>query len=101
MKRRVPRLDGIAKKLAKGELIGLEARIAKANDDGLVGLRGELVDETLHTLTLRIGGPGGRRMQLAKSGTTWEVRTSPERDWVRIDGRAIGFRPADRTKKVR
>lgn len=101
MKRRVPRLDGIAKKLAKGELIGLEARIASANDAGVVGLEGTIVDETLHTLSLRVGGPGGRRIQLAKAGTIWEVRSSPERDWVQIDGRAIEFRPADRTKKVR
>ncbi len=101
MKRRVPRLQGPAKKLAKSELIGMEARIAQANDAALVGLHGDIVDETLHTLTLRIGGPGGRRMQLAKAGATWQLRSDPERDWVDVDGRAIGFRPADRTKKVR
>lgn len=101
MKRRIPRLDGIAKRIAKGELIGLECRIAAANDAGIVGLEGTIVDETLRTLTLRIEGPGGRRVQLAKAGTAWDVRSSPERDWVSLDGRALEFRPADRTKKVR
>lgn len=101
MKRRVPRLDGPARKVGTGELIGLEARVAKAHDEQIVGVQGEIVDETLRTLMLRIGGPGGRRMRLSKVGTVFALRTGPDADWVEIDGAAIEYRPADRTKKVR
>lgn len=92
MKRVVPRLQGPAKILAKRELIGRACRVAKANDPGIIGLAGDIVDETLHTLTLRIDG---RRIQLAKSGATFDV------DGVEIEGRAIQFRPEDRSKKVK
>ncbi len=97
MKRTVPRLDGPAKQLAKRELIGRRCRIASANDAGIVGLEGDVVDETLHTLTLRVDG---RRIQLAKPGTTFAFLGS-KGDWIEVDGRAIEFRPMDRAKKVR
>lgn len=101
MKRRVPRLSGAARGLARGELVGLQCRVAASGDAGIVGLTGEVVDETLHTLTLRVGGPGGRRIRLAKVGTTFALRPSDERDWTKVEGAALEFRPTDRTKKVR
>ncbi len=101
MKRAVPRLHGKARELGKGEFIGLEAVVRKANDAGIIGLTGVVVDETLHTLTLRVGGPGGRRIQLAKVGTVFGMRSDPSRDWVEVDGAAVEFRAEDRTKKVR
>ncbi len=88
----------MAKRVGQGELIGLPCRVAAAHDDGIVGLSGEVIDETLHTLTLRVAG--GRRIQLAKSGTTFAFQL-PKGDWVEVEGRAIQFRPQDRSKKVR
>lgn len=101
MKRRVPRLQGSARKVAKGELIGMQATVLRANDAGIVGLAGDVIDETLRTVTLRIGGPGGRRVRLAKQGTVFGFRSDPDTDWVEVDGAAIGFRSMDRTKKVK
>ena len=98
MKRTVPRLEGAAKQVGKGELIGRDCRVAKANDAGIVGLEGEVVDETLHTLTLRL--VSGRRVQLAKPGATFSFLGN-QGDWIDVDGRAIEFRPEDRSKKVR
>lgn len=95
MKRTVPKLSGAARKLAKAEIIGLSVKIATANDAGLVGLEGELVDETLHTVTLRIDGPGGRRVQVGKIATTFAFGD------ILVDGAAIDFRSEDRTKKVK
>ncbi len=89
------KLPGPARRVARGELIGAHARIATANDEGIIGLEGTIVDETLHTLTLRIGAPGGRRIQLAKAGAVWRIEDQD------IPGEAIVFRPADRVKKVR
>ena len=97
MKRTIPRLDGAARAAARGELIGLDARVVASADSGLVGAHGTIVDETLRTLVLR--GADGRTMRLGKRGSTFEVDT-PQGP-VRIDGAAIEFRPEDRTKKVR
>ena len=97
MKRRVPRLQGLAKKVGKGELIGLSCRVAAANDAGIVGIEGEVIGETLHTLELRLPG---RRVQLAKHGAVFAFQL-PKGDWVEIPGEAIGFRPHERLKKVR
>lgn len=98
MKRLVPRLDGLARTVAKAELIGLSCEVAASSDAGLVGRAGEVVDETLHTLTLRLHD--GRRQQLPKAGNVFRF-TLPKGDVVDIDGYAIQFRPQDRTKKVR
>lgn len=97
MKRTVPRLDGPAKAVARGELIGLEARVAASGDAGLVGLAGTVVDETLRTFTLR--RPDGRQVRVGKQGSTFEFATA--NGPVAIDGAALEFRPEDRTKKVR
>lgn len=102
MKRRIPRLQGIARRFGKGELIGLHAKVADAHDRGLVGLEGEVIDETLRTLTLRIGGPGGRRVQVAKLGATFAFSTPGfDKPPVEVEGAALEFRPEDRVKKVR
>lgn len=99
MKRRVPRLAGDAKRVAKGELIGLPVTVTKSTDAALVGLAGEVVDETLNTLTIRVGGPGGRRFQVPKVGTFFTFDVAGE--GVEVEGAAIQFRSWDRTKKVR
>lgn len=97
MKRTVPRLDGPARAVARGELIGRTVRVVAAADAGLVGLAGILVDETLRTVTLR--RDDGRDVRIGKRGCTLEVATA--KGPVRIEGAAIEFRPEDRTKKVR
>ena len=98
MKRTVPRLEGAARDIAKGELIGRNARVIASSDAGLVGLSGAVIDETLRTLVLKTDG--GRRVRVGKVGQTFEF-SDPKRDAVTIDGAAIEFRPAERTKKVR
>lgn len=97
MKRTIPRLDGRARAVGRGELIGLAARVVASADPGLVGLSGSIVDETLRTLTFR--KEDGRLVRLGKRESTFEVDT-PDGP-VRVDGAAIEFRPQDRTKKVR
>ncbi len=100
MKRTVPRLQGAAKQLGKAELIGRRCKVASANDANIVGMQGDVIDETLHTLTLRLDGPGSRHVQLAKSGAVFSFMGS-QGDWIDIEGRAIEFRPEDRPKKVK
>lgn len=93
----MPRLEGDARAIARGELVGLEATVAASTDAGLVGLHGLVVDETLRTLVLRRAD--GRESRIGKVGNTFEVRTP--RGPVRIPGDAIEFRPMERTKKVK
>jgi ribonuclease P protein subunit POP4 len=97
VKRTIPRIEGPARAVARGELIGLAAVVVASTDPGLVGLSGEVVDETLRTLSLRRGD--GRIVRLGKRGSTFEFATGAGP--VRIAGAAIEFRPEDRTKKVR
>lgn len=97
MKRSVPRLDGPAKAVGRGELIGRAAAIVDSTDKGLVGLAGEVVDETLRTLSLRLAD--GRVVRVGKRESTFEFTTA--QGPVRVAGAAIEFRPEDRTKKVR
>lgn len=97
MKRTVPRLEGPAKAVARGELIGLAAAVVASADKGLVGLSGEVVDETLRTLSIR--RPDGRVVRVGKRESTFEFATA--KGPVRVVGAAMEFRPEDRTKKVR
>lgn len=97
VKRTVPRLEGPAKAVARGELIGLAAAVVESGDEGLVGLSGEVVDETLRTLSLRRAD--GKVVRVGKRGATFEF-ASPKGP-VRVIGAAMEFRPEDRTKKVR
>ncbi|MEA3190662.1 MAG: ribonuclease protein subunit [Thermoplasmata archaeon] len=97
MKRTIPRLQGAARAVARGELVGLAARVVQCTDPGLVGLSGVVVDETLRTLVVR--RPDGREARIGKRGCHFELST---KDWtVVVDGGAIEFRPEDRTKKVK
>ena len=97
MKRTVPRLEAAAKAVARGELIGLPVAVVASADEGLVGLSGVVVDETLRTLSVR--GPDGRVSRVGKRGSTFEFATP--KGPVRVVGAAMEFRPEDRTKKVR
>ncbi len=122
MKKRVPRVSRDALAFARSELIGRNVTVAESTDPGLVGLAGSVVDETLRTLTIRVGGLGGRRVQVAKAACVFEFQatrpvgfgaettgpsgsgrssSAPGPQVLRVDGRAIAFRPTDRTKKVR
>ena len=97
MKRTVPRLEGAARSLAKGELVGLPVAVVVCTDAGLVGLRGAVVDETLRTLVIRRAD--GREVRVGKRESTFEFATA--KGPVRVAGAAMEFRPEDRTKKVR
>jgi ribonuclease P protein subunit POP4 len=97
VKRTIPRLEGAAKAVARGELIGLAVRVVGSTDKGLVGLSGTVIDETLRTLVVRRAD--GRESRLGKRESAFEF-TTPKGP-VRVVGAGIEFRSEDRTKKVR
>lgn len=81
----------------KEELIGRRITVESATDPTLVGLSGEVLDETMKTLTVRTDA--GNRVVVAKNAVTLTFRLEGHR--VEVDGRALLFRPEDRIKKVR
>jgi RNase P/RNase MRP subunit p29 len=97
MPKDAPRLDGPARSVARGELVGLAVTIVASSDAGLVGQYGTVVDETLRTFTLERAD--GRVMRVGKRESTFEFMTA--RGPVRVVGAGVEFRSAERTKKVR
>lgn len=96
MARKVPRLEGPGRALARSELAGRPVRIVQSTDPGLVGLAGVIVDETLRTFQLQ--DANGRIIRVGKAESVFEFQHNGP---VRIPGAAIEFRSAERTKKVR
>src|SRR5688572_18439931 len=97
MKRTVPRLEGAARTVGKGELIGLPATVVASTDAGIIGVSGTVIDETLRTFVLRRAD--GRELRLGKRESTFEFAAPQGK--VRVVGAALEFRPEERTKKVR
>lgn len=81
----------------KEELLGRFVSVVASSDPGLVGLEGEILDESMKTLVL--GTNDGRRLVLPKVAVTLRFVLSGED--VVLEGRSILFRPEDRTKKVK
>lgn len=81
----------------KEELLGSMVKIESATDPTLVGLEGEVLDETMKTLTVRTDE--GRAVVVAKNAVTLTIRINGQA--VEVDGRTLLFRPEDRIKKVR
>jgi ribonuclease P protein subunit POP4 len=80
--------------VARHELVGLRGRVADSEDPSLVGIEGRVVEETAHTLTIADDG----EKTVPKEYTTFEFEL-PDAT-VRVDGRAIYARPAERTRGV-
>ncbi len=97
MKRTIPRLDGPARQVARGELVGLAVTVVESTDKGLVGMNGMVIDETLRTIVLRRAD--GREVRIGKAENAFEFTTA--KGPVRVLGAAMEFRPMDRTKKVK
>lgn len=86
-----------AQDAGKEEFIGRRIVVQSATDPTLVGLSGEVLDETMRTLTVRTDAD--RKVVLAKDTITLTIDLDGRN--VELDGRALLFRPEDRIKKVR
>ena len=80
----------------KEEIIGRNVTVESSTDPTLVGLSGEVMDETMKTLTVRTDR--GTAV-VAKDTVTLAFDLEGRR--VEVDGRTLMFRPEDRIKKVR
>ena len=84
-----------ARLLATRELIGLQATVVRSTDPTLRGAGGEIVDETMNTLTLRTGS-GEKRVN--KKAVTLAIQFPDER--IEISGTELLQRPDERLKKL-
>ncbi len=77
----------------KHELIGKTIEITKSENQSLVGIKGEVIDETKNMLTLKTN-KGSKK--LIKSQITF--KTKDQGKTLEIKGEALTKRPEDRIK---
>ncbi len=76
------------------EWIGLEVEVVESPNPDEIGLKGEVVNETMYTLTLRT--EKGLKT-VAKKKRVFRVKFAGR--VLRVSGNLIAFRPEDRIKK--
>ena len=82
--------------LSQHELIGLEVQVAEAPNTSLIGISGNVVDETMKTLQIE---NNDKTQMVPKFGTTFEVKL-PNGEYAVVDGNYLLSRPSRRTKKA-
>ena len=82
------------KKFIRGELVGKTIKIIQSKNKTLVGIKGVLVDETKHTLTLE--DKENKRIRVLKNCITF--KTTQFGETIKIRGELIVGRPEDRVK---
>jgi ribonuclease P protein subunit POP4 len=87
--------------LPRHELAGLTVRVAAASNPDLVGIAGEVVDESTNTLLVR-SGAGDAVKRVPKAAATFEFRlpdcAGATPAYVTVDGERLVARPARRTE---
>jgi len=78
------------------ELVGLEVVVVKSTHQDLIGIKGQVVDETRNTI--KVEDSKGCEKLIPKKVATFRF-TLPENAVVELDGRIIVARPEDRIKK--
>jgi ribonuclease P protein subunit POP4 len=74
--------------LPKHELIGLECEVVESEDEGQIGISGEVLDETQNMLRIE-------DKQVEKETSVFRF-TLPSGEKVRVDGELINKRPEER-----
>ena len=85
----------ITPSIVQDEFIGLESMVVKSSNPDLVGIMGNVVDETRNTFTML---QNGDQKVVAKDTSVFNFVLS-DGTIVEIDGKAIMGRPEDRIKK--
>ena len=80
--------------IARHELIGLDVVVVDANNKNLIGIQGEIVDETKSTFTIET--KQGEKKVL-KKGVSFKTKINNQE--IIIKGDILVGRPEDRIKK--
>ncbi|HSO25012.1 MAG TPA: ribonuclease P protein component 1 [Methanobacteriaceae archaeon] len=81
--------------LFQHELIGLNVEIIESPNNGLIGIKGKVVDETRNTI--RVETDDGSESVIPKNVAIFHFQTPKGK--VEIDGKILVSRPEDRIKK--
>ena len=73
------------------EMVGKHVKVIEAENQALIGIEGEVVDETQQTLVLKQG------KKLLKSQVKLEINIRDQK--IIVDGKALVGRPEDRIKR--
>lgn len=82
------------KNIVRHELIGLKVKVVDSKDKKLIGLVGEVVDETRNTISIETKG---KVRNIIKEICTFSFKIPS--GWIRIEGKLLVARPEDRIKK--
>ena len=77
------------------ELIGLECEVVYSTNPLQIGMKGEIIDETYHMLTIQTAN--GRKM-IMKKGAKFRINLNGKE--VVVMGDRINYRPHERIKKL-
>ena len=77
--------------------IGLGVEISNSSQQGLIGLKGTVRDETKNLLIIE--DESGKERKIPKASCVF-LFTLDSRERMEIDGKDIAFRPHERPKKV-
>ena len=77
------------------ELIGLYAEVNDSNTESLIGISGNIIDETKKTLLIETNN--GEKL-IPKNVSIFQFKL-PDGNWVEINGKILLNRPEDRIKK--
>jgi ribonuclease P protein subunit POP4 len=80
--------------ILRHEIIGLEAEVLNDSNPANIGIRGNVIDETMKTLVIR--GMGTHR--IAKQTAVFKFLLDGVA--VKVEGKALIGRPEDRVKKT-
>jgi len=73
-----------------GELIGRQVEIKNSSDSKLIGVKGEIINETMKMFIIKTSK---KEIKVAKEHNVFDF------DGVVIDGKKLKFRPHERIKK--
>ncbi|MDP1553090.1 MAG: ribonuclease P protein component 1 [Methanobacteriaceae archaeon] len=82
--------------LFRHELIGLNVEIIESSHEGIIGIKGKVIDETRNTIRVELND--GNESIIAKNVAIFHFQT-PKGEIVEIDGKILVSRPEDRIKK--
>ncbi|UCH32078.1 MAG: ribonuclease P protein subunit [Candidatus Bathyarchaeota archaeon] len=82
------------------EFLGLKAKVVRASNPSIIGISGEILDETRNTIVLfHEDNPKSRRRKtIVKKQAVFHL-TLPDATVVEIDGKTIIGRPEERLKR--
>lgn len=85
----------VSPSIVQDEFIGLAAKVVKCSNPSVVGLMGQVIDETRNTFTLSCNS---ERTVVIKDTAVFDFKLS-NGTVVEIDGKIMMGRPEDRLKK--